>query len=148
MLPELVEKLPDNWVGLFAIIAFVVYVGLQIVEKYETIAKIVPLGKLWHDRQKSKRSQLAGMVAEDNEIIHALQNQVRSIVSELESVRETLRTFTAWSVYDARWHHQALVDVVGKDLSLEDHLDYFAFEKLWKEDPVAASKLPVLRGEK
>ncbi|ASR86485.1 minor tail protein [Mycobacterium phage Changeling] len=142
MLPELVAHLPQNWVGLFAVISFIVYIGAQLLEKYETLAKILPGGRWWHDRQKRRRGRRIELVNDDNEIIRALQEQVTSIVQELASVRETLRTFTAWSVYDARWHHQALVDVAGQGVVLPDHLDYFAFEALWKADPITAAKLP------
>ncbi|AMS00930.1 hypothetical protein SEA_LOSER_34 [Mycobacterium phage Loser] len=141
MSPELIAHLPQNWVGLFAVVAFVVYVGAQIIEKYEALAKILPGGKWWHDRAKRRRGRRVEIVSDDNEIIRALQEQVSSIVRELASVRETLRTFTAWSVYDARWHHQALVATAGQ-LVLPEHLDYFAFEQVWKADPVTAAKLP------
>ncbi|AMO44000.1 minor tail protein [Mycobacterium phage Bactobuster] len=143
MLPEdIVKILPENWTGLFAIVMFVLYVGAQIIEKFEPLAKFVPGGRWWHDRQKRKRGRRKDMVADDNEIIRALQEQVSSIVLDLATVRDTLRTFTAWSVYDARWHHQALVDVAGQGVVLPDHLDYFAFEVLWKADPVSAARLP------
>ncbi|AGK87962.1 hypothetical protein M041_gp57 [Mycobacterium phage Severus] len=142
MPPEILAHLPQNWVGLFAVITFVVYIGLQIVEKYETIAKILPGGTWWHQRQKAKGNRRTDLVAEDNEVIRALQEQVTSIVGELATVRETLRSFTAWSVYDARWHHQALVTAAIGNCVLPDHLDYFAFEKLWRDDPLVASRLP------
>ncbi|QLF84472.1 hypothetical protein SEA_TOPANGA_31 [Mycobacterium phage Topanga] len=142
MSPDVFTHLPQQWVGLFAVIMFVVYIGAQIIEKSETIAKFLPGGQWWHNRQKSKRGRRTDLVADDNEIIRALQEQVSSIVGELAAVRETLRAFTAWSVYDARWHHQALIEAATTDCTLPDHLDYFAFEKLWRADPLAASKLP------
>ncbi|AFQ97340.1 hypothetical protein FGG47_gp63 [Mycobacterium phage Rebeuca] len=142
MPPELFAHLPENWVGLFAVLTFIVYVGAQIVEKYETIAKVVPFGKWWHRRQNNRRGVRTAMVAEDNEVIRALQEQVTNIVGELAAVQERLRAFTAWSVYDARWHHQALVAAAIDNCVLPDHLDYFQFEKLWRDDPLEASRLP------
>ncbi|AHJ88690.1 minor tail protein [Mycobacterium phage RhynO] len=143
MSPDFFTHLPQNWTGLFAIIMFIVYVGAQIIEKYESLAKILPGGRWWHERAKRKRGRRTDIVAEDNEVIRALQEQVSSIVGELASVRETLRTFTAWSVYDARWHHQAAVTAAGSECVLPEHLDYFAFEKLWRVDPFGTSKLPL-----
>ncbi|BBX09506.1 hypothetical protein [Mycolicibacterium aichiense] len=143
MSPEIWQYLPQNWIGLFAVIMFVLYVGSQIIEKFEGLAKVLPGGKWWHDRQKDKRGRRKELVNDDNEIIRALQEQVTSIVLELATVRETLRSFTAWSVYDARWHHQALVQHADKDCTMSDHLDYFAFETLWKADPIGASRLPL-----
>ncbi|AMS01027.1 minor tail protein [Mycobacterium phage ArcherNM] len=140
---EIVQHLPENWTGLFAVVMFILYVGAQIIEKFEGLAKILPGGKWWHDRQKDKRRRRVALVNDDNEIIRALQEQVTSIVQELATVRETLRTFTAWSVYDARWHHQALVEVAGQGVVLPEHLDYFAFEQVWKADPITAAKLPI-----
>ncbi|QBP31054.1 minor tail protein [Mycobacterium phage Refuge] len=142
----IVEYLPENWVGLFAVVMFILYVGSQVIEKFEGLAKILPGGQWWHERQKAKRGRRVDMVADDNEIIRALQEQVTSIVTELAQVRETLRTFTAWSVYDARWHHQALVEVARDGVLLPDHLDYFAFETLWKVNPIEAARLPAMSG--
>lgn len=142
MSPDVFQFLPENWTGVVAVVLFVVYVGAQIIEKFEPLAKFFPGGKWWHNRQKQRRGRRRDIVADDNEIIMDLQQQVSSIVGELAAVRETLRAFTAWSVYDARWHHQALVDAAVSGCVLPEHLDYFAFEKLWRADPLTASKLP------
>jgi hypothetical protein len=142
MPPELIQHLPQNWVGWFATVSFIVFIGAQVIEKFEGLAKVLPGGQWWHNRQKAKRGRRVELVNDDNEIIRALQEQVTNIVGELAAVRETLRSFTAWSVYDARWHHQALINHADLECRLPDHLDYFAFDALWRLDPRAASALP------
>ncbi|UVK63327.1 hypothetical protein SEA_SHYGU2_30 [Mycobacterium phage Shygu2] len=139
---ELFQHLPQNWVGLFAVIMFVVYIAAQVVEKFEKIAKFLPGGTWWHEKQKTKRNRRSEWVTEDNEVIQALQNQVSSIAGQLATVQETVRVFSAWSVYDARWHHKTSVVNANGTCLLPDHLDYFAFERLWRIDPMEASKLP------
>lgn len=139
---ELMQYLPENWTGLAATLMIVVYIGAQIVEKHEAIAKIMPFGKWWHARQKKNQGARRDLVAEDNEVIQGLQTQVSSIVDEMRGLKETIRSFTAWSVYDSRWHHQVMVSLAKTGIVLPDHLDYFAFETYWKSDPIGASRLP------
>ena len=139
---EILRFLPQQWVGMFAVVMFSAYIVMQFVEKYPTIAKIVPLGRWWHDRQKNRRGQRRDWVAEDNEVIQGLQAQISSLASDLAKVNERVRTFTAWSGYDARWHHLvAVTNAASPTCMLPEHLDYFAFEKLWDRDPVAAARL-------
>lgn len=140
---DVLGHLPQQWVGICAIIMFTVYILAQIIEKYPLIARLIPLGTWWHERQKTKRGQRGAWVAEDNQVIQALQEQISSIAGELHAVRETLRAFTAWSVYDARWHHKVSIDLaMTSKVSLPDHLDYFDFERAWRVDPIATAKLP------
>ncbi|APD17725.1 hypothetical protein PBI_ERIS_29 [Mycobacterium phage Eris] len=142
MSTEILQYLPQQWVGLFAVIMFIGYITMQVIEKYPTFAKIMPSGTWWHERQKTKRGKRNAWVAEDNEVIQALQAQVSAIAADLAAVNEKVRTFTAWSVYDARWHHKVSVTWAGSETCLlPDHLDYFAFERLWRDDPVGASRL-------
>lgn len=144
MSSEVLRFLPQQWVGLFAVLMFAIYIVSQFVEKYPAIAKIVPLGKWWHNRQKARRGQRGAWVAEDNQVIQALQQQITGILDDLQSVREIQRAFTAWSVYDARWHHKVEVtNAASPTCLLPQHLDYFSFEKLWSTDPVSASRLPL-----
>lgn len=143
MSADLLKYLPQQWVGLFALLMFFVYIALQVIEKSPAIAKIFPLGTWWHERQNTRKNRRGDWLAEDNQVILALQEQVKGICEELAAVRETLRSFTAWSIYDARWHHKVSVDAaLTSKVLLPDHLDYFEFEKLWKGDPMSASKLP------
>ncbi len=39
----------EQWVGIFAILMFVVYVTVQIIEKYPTLAKVFPFGTWWQN---------------------------------------------------------------------------------------------------
>ncbi|ATN88103.1 minor tail protein [Mycobacterium phage Cindaradix] len=139
---ELFQHLPQQWVGLFAVLAFGTYILAQLAEKFQGVAKLLPFGRWWHKRQQKKIGRRA-WVAEDNEVIQALQEQVSSIAGELADVRETLRSLTAFTVYDARWHHRVEVtNARSETCLLPEHLDYFAFDRLWRNDPVAAAKLP------
>lgn len=73
MSTEILQYLPQQWVGLFAVIMFIGYITMQVIEKYPTFAKIMPFGTWWHERQKTKRGKRNAWVAEDNEVIQALQ---------------------------------------------------------------------------
>ena len=139
MPPEIFSHLPQQWVGLFAIVAFIIYAGAQIVEKFPAIAKHVPFGKWWHNRQRKKIGRRA-WVAEDNEVITAMQEQISTVVKELAAVNERVQIFTAFSVYDARWHHRMDVAHAGNG-DLPRHYNFFEFERLWRADPVAAACL-------
>ncbi|QHB38060.1 minor tail protein [Mycobacterium phage Noelle] len=144
MSAEMMQHLPENWVGLVAVTMFLLYVAAQLVEKFERIAKFLPGGTWWHERQKNKRNRRTEWVTEDNEVIRALQEQISSIAGDLASVRETVRAFRAWSTYDARWHHKVdVTNAKSETCLLPPHLDYFAFEELWLDNPVEASRLPV-----
>jgi hypothetical protein len=138
---EVLQHLPQQWVGIFAIVAFIVYILAQVVEKYPIIAKHVPLGKWWHGRQK-RRTSRGSWVAEDNQVITALQVQVSTIAADLALVNQRLRVFTAWSVYDARYHHrEEIKHAEGGTCLLSKHYDFFEFERLWQADPIAAASL-------
>lgn len=142
MPPDLLSHLPQGWVGFFAIAMFTIWSGAQVVEKFPVIAKHIPLGKWWHDRQKSKVSRRE-VVAEDNEIIAGMQVQITGILAELAGVHEKLRVFTAFSVYDARYHHRIEVAHADGDCVqvLPRHYDFFEFERLWKTDPLSTATL-------
>lgn len=138
---DIFSHLPQNWVGLFAVLTFLVYMAAQIIEKFPGIAKHIPLGTWWHNRQK-KQNKRQAWVAEDNEVITALQEQVSTIAADLAKVNERVRVFTSWSVYDARYHHRIEVSHAEcEDCTLPKHYDFFEYEKLWKLDPVAAATL-------
>lgn len=139
---DLIPHLPSNWVGLFAIIAFISYTFAQVVEKFPLVAKHVPLGKWWHQRQKKKGTR-GSWVAEDNEVISGMQQQITTVVTDLAAVNEKLRAFTAFSVYDARYHHMIEIQHADGACSCElpKHYGYFEFERIWRADPVAAATL-------
>lgn len=142
MSPDLIDYLPRNWAGAFAGIMFTIFIVAQVIEKFEPLARFVPGGMWWFDRKRKQQSLRKFRIEDDNDIIRALQEQVRSIVADLASVRDELRTFTAWSIYDARWHHQSDIHLSRSGTPLPEHLDFFAFEALWKLDPLVAAKLP------
>lgn len=137
---DVISHIPQQWVGIFAVMAFFLYVSAQLVEKYSIIAKHVPLGRWWHNRQNRKPNRGA-WVAEDNEVIIGLQSQITTIAADLVLVNEKLRVFTAWSVYDARYHHRLEVTHADTECYIPNHHDFFEFERLWKIDPVAAAIL-------
>lgn len=146
---EVLKHLPQQWVGIVAILMFIVYTGLQIVEKYPGVAKFLPGGVWWHERKKRERSKRVEDLVEDNEVVSLLQAQVVALVAEsarqradILSLQETVRAFTAWSVYDARYHHRlAIVNADSDLLTIPRHYDFFEFEKIWRSDPLAASVL-------
>lgn len=140
---EIWEHLPQQWVGICALVMFVIYVVGQAAEKYPAIAKVIPLGRWWHNRQRS-RHRRSEWVAEDNEVIVALKEQVGSIANDLGELQQAVRCFQAWSIYDARWHHRTnVINTKNESCLLPRHYDFFEFEKLWKNDPLAAAALPV-----
>lgn len=148
---ELLQFIPDQWVGILALAAFVVTLTTNLVEKYENIARRLPLGTWWHDRAKKKRRR-ADWIAEDNQVIEGLQDQIKrqneqlaSIAAQMENLEAGLRCFRAWSVYDARWHHRVLItNAENDDCSLPRHYDYFEFERIWRDNPITAARLSYL----
>lgn len=160
---ELLKLLPQQWIGICALILFGFYVFGQVVEKYEAVAKIVPLGKWWHDRSKRKVEDDAEALSRaieaarqtwsrhENAALATLESRVAVIAAvskqqstNIEELQESIRCFTAFSVYDARWHHRVDIDIADRSQCvLPPHLDYFSFERIWLEDPVAASRLPL-----
>ncbi|AGK87509.1 hypothetical protein M045_gp30 [Mycobacterium phage HINdeR] len=142
MPPELISHLPQQWVGIFAIVAFIVYIAAQVVEKSDKIAKIVPFGRWWHKRQNRQGNRRA-WIAEDNAVISGMQEQIQAVARDLAEVNDKVRVFTAWSVYDARYHHKIEMSHADGRCSCElpRHYDYFAFETLYRADPVAAAAL-------
>ncbi|QBP31418.1 minor tail protein [Mycobacterium phage Miramae] len=138
---DFIQHLPEQWVGLFAVLAFITYLMAQLAEKFPTVAKMVPLGRWWHKRQQRKPGRKA-WVAEDNAVITAMQEQISTVVADLADVNDKLRVFTAFSVYDARYHHRIEVEHAAMDSCvLPKHYNIFEFEQLWRADPVAAATL-------
>lgn len=141
---ELLQYIPQHWVGLFAMLLFIVTLTTQLIEKYPAVAKALPLGKWWHDRAKHKRRR-SDYIAEDNEVIASLDDKVSKLVEDMQNIQAELRCFRAWSVYDARWHHRAdIINAERDDCELPRHYDYFEFERIWRENPIAAARLSYL----
>lgn len=134
--------LPQQWVGMLALFMFMLHIGLQLAEKYPTLAKVLPLGRWWHDRRN--RDRRIG-----DEAVEALQRRVESISrtaakqsEDIKQLQDTVAAFTAWSVYDARWHHRVSVINAEHDACrLPKHYDFFEFERIWRKDPTAAAQL-------
>ena len=141
---ELLQYIPEHWVGFFAGALFIVTLATQLVEKYPQVAKALPLGKWWHDRAKRKRRR-TDYIAEDNEVISNLSSQVSELAEHMKEIQGELRCFRAWSVYDARWHHRAdIINAERDDCNLPRHYDYFEFERIWRGNPIAAARLSYL----
>lgn len=148
MSADFLKYLPEQWVGLVALIMFGVYIALQVVEKYPTIAKIFPFGVWWHERQKKKIPRLDEAI-EDNQVIIALREQLSGVVRhaveqdvEIAALHQTVRIFRAWSEYDARYHNRIAVENARSEAcKLPKHYDFFDFEQLWRTDPAAAAQL-------
>lgn len=156
---SLLAHLPQQWVGIGVAILFTIYVVGQAVEKYEKIAKVLPLGQWWYERQKSKQkpidmAQVAIAVeearhqweSEGNSTLTMLEAKLQIVaavsrqqVLDIEDLNNSLRAFRAWSGYDARWHHKHEIDNAGNPGHVTSpHKDFFEFEKVWREDPAAA----------
>ncbi len=148
MSDELLKYLPQQWVGLIALLMFGVYIALQLIEKYPLIAKIFPFGVWWHEHQKKKVPRLNEAI-EDNEVIVQLRSQMSGVVKDAEaqwlqiaSLQQQVRAFRAWSEYDARWHHRISIENAARETCLlPPHHDFFEFEQLWRADPVSAARL-------
>lgn len=144
------DYIPQQWVGLVALLMFAFSLVTQFVEKYPAFAKAIPLGRWWHERQKH-RIRDARIAEYDDEAVQALQRRVESIArtsakqaQDIKSLQATVSAFTAWSVYDARWHHRDAVKAVDEDRQPPQHYDFFAFERIWRDDPVAAAQLSLI----
>lgn len=160
-LDGLIENLPQQWVGLVALLLVSFYIIGQAIEKYEKLASILPLSRWWHDRQKKLRAEEFQEVAaavemarhewlsEENQALVSMERRIASIdqtsrqqAMDISGLQETVRAFTAWSQYDSRWHHKTVVENSEKmACSLPQHYDFFEFEKLWRDDPYAAAQL-------
>ncbi|QFP94821.1 hypothetical protein SEA_MARSHAWN_35 [Mycobacterium phage Marshawn] len=146
----LLAHLPQQWVGIGATLLFAMYISGQLIEKFEGLAKVLPFGKWYHERQARRRnSSRVGRVAEDNEVIAELREQIAGVVLSsrdqhlvVTELNDTLRCSRAYSAYEARWHHRHDVQNAGiPEHRSDEHLDYFDFEKLWRQDPHAAATL-------
>lgn len=144
MSEEWIRYIPQQWVGLVALLMLGVTLTTKLIEQYPTFAKLLPLGTWWHDRVKKRRGRV-DLIAEDNEVISSLQTQIAELAESMKDVQDTLRCSRAWSVYDARWHHFVEVSTADQDdCVLPRHYDYFEFERIWRNDPLAAARLSYL----
>ena len=144
---DLLQYIPEHWVGFFAMALFIVTMTTQLIEKYPQSAKALPLGSWWHNRAKRKRRR-TDYIAEDNEVIASLDDKVSKLVEDMQNIQAELRCFRAWSVYDARWHHRVEVINAARDACvLPKHYDYFEFETIWQRNPQAAENLSVVDPE-
>lgn len=138
-----------QWGGLAALILFLAVLAVHFVEKSESFAKLFPvIGTWWHKRTK-RRWHRANWIAEDNEVIEGLQQQIArqsgqltKIAAQMQEVDDTLRCFRAWSIYDARYHHRLEVQHADSDsCELPKHYDFFEFERIWLRNPLEAASL-------
>ncbi|OBK14103.1 hypothetical protein [Mycobacterium asiaticum] len=139
--------IPQQWVGILALVWFFVAASTKFVEKYEAFAKLLPFGKWWHERQKRIEER-----ARPTHDVEALERRIESLAKTskkqdeaIEELQNHVSVFTAWSIYDARWHHRASVINAERDAcKLPRHYDFFEFERVWKTDPLAAARLSYL----
>lgn len=144
---ELLAYLPEQWVGIVALLLIGIVTVTKLIERYPGVARFLPGGSWWHERQKGRSP--AAQIQIDNEAATALQvriEQIAAICGEqkdaIEALNQSLAAFRAWSAYDARWHH--LVDVTGATQAwvLPPHYDFFEFERMWLADPASVGRLP------
>lgn len=157
---ELIKYLPQQWVGLLAIVLIGVYAVSIVAERSAIIAKFLPFGTKWHEYQKKRRQISQQEVAtavevarqswinDENAALVALERRMSSIAqtseqqaNDIRDLQTTVRAFTAWSQYDARWHHRHVVEMSDTDCVVPQHYDFFAFELLWRTDPYKAAQL-------
>ncbi|AXH48807.1 minor tail protein [Mycobacterium phage Steamy] len=159
---SLLAHLPEQWVGIGAVLLFLTYIIGQMVEKYERIAKVVPFGRILHRRAVSRVKPIDAMqvakAVEDarkeweldgNSALTMMEARLTTIsavsrqqVADIDELQDTVRAFRAWSGYDSRWHHKHEVDNADNDSHvITPHKDFFEFEKLWRSSPEEASKL-------
>lgn len=162
MEPEgIVEHLPSQWLGMATLIIVVLYILGQLIERFEAIAKFFPfLGKWWHNRKRPDTigaTDVAKAVEqardkweqEGNEALKAIESKIESIsrlaiqqTGEIAALNNTVRAFAAWSAYDSRWHHRHEVENSAVEAHVSaQHLDFFQYEKLYNDDPLAAALL-------
>ncbi|QJD50435.1 hypothetical protein SEA_CHRIS_33 [Mycobacterium phage Chris] len=160
---DLIKHLPDGWLAYGAAAVFSLYVIGQAIEKYDAIAKRIPLGRWWAERKANKVKPIDAMqVAEavekvrhqwetDGEsALQVLEARLLSIaavskqqVLDIDELQDTVRAFRAWSGYDSRWHHRHDVDNANNPAHVysTQHRDFFEYERLWRADPAAAAVL-------
>lgn len=139
---ELLKHLPQQWVGLAAILMFAIYILLQIVEKYPTFAKFFPGGVWWHERQQRKAKTASTDVTVLERQVQGIARTSEEQAKAIAELQTQVSAFTAWSVYDARWHHRTEVgNAQSEACKLAKHYDFFAFERVWRTDPAAAALL-------
>lgn len=140
---EWITYIPQQWVGIVALLMFGLTLITQFVEKYPAFAKLMPLGTWWHERAK-KRRRRTDWIAEDNAVIAELQTQMAGVVTDMRAVQDSLRCFRAWSVYDARWHHRDQIRASEQGREPPRHYDFFEFEAIWNTNPAAAAQLSLM----
>lgn len=139
---DVINHLPQQWVGLAAVLMFAMYVLLQIVEKYPTFAKFFPGGVWWHERQLRKAKTAATDVTVLERQVAGIARASEQQATAIRELQTQVAAFTAWSVYDAKWHHRTeIVNAETEACTLAKHYDFFAFERVWRVDPAAASQL-------
>ncbi|MGV7552353.1 hypothetical protein PJN95_29955, partial [Mycobacterium kansasii] len=87
---ELLNHVPQQWVGILALLLFCISIVTNLIEKYPAIAKVFPLGRWWHARAKRKRTR-TDLIAEDNEVIGNLQGQVAELAASMRALQEDTR---------------------------------------------------------
>ncbi|AYR01633.1 hypothetical protein SEA_SCARLETT_33 [Mycobacterium phage Scarlett] len=158
----LIEHLPDGWLAYGAAAVFTLMIVGQAIEKYDAIAKRVPLGRWWAERKARQVKPIDAMqVAEavesarhqwevDGEsALQVLEARLLSIaavskqqVLDIDDLQATVRAFRAWSGYDSLWHHRHAVDNADNPAHVvTPHRDFFEYERLWRTDPAAAADL-------
>lgn len=139
---EVLNHLPQQWVGLAAVVMFGLYVLAQIVEKYPTFAKFFPGGVWWHERQLRKAKTNPTDVTVLERQVAGIARTTSEQATAIAELQTQVSAFTAWSVYDARWHHRAEVQNAQTEAcTLSRHYDFFAFERIWRTDPLSAARL-------
>lgn len=165
------ESIPDQWVGILAVLIILVFALTHVAGKREDIAKLLPFGRIYHAWKQKQDKALTpqqissiyetarkSMIEEENVILQNFETRISALArnsenqaremgeqaKEMRALQMNLRVFTAWSIYDGRWHHkQQLLVAEGNVEALRRlrHYDFFEFEKIYSVDPYQAALL-------
>lgn len=164
MMNDLVKLIPQQWVGIVAVLLIGLYAVTQLAAAHDAVAKVIPFGRMYREYRTKQQQAMdparlktlfeearKSMMDEENVVLTALERRVASIAGTSEQqakdIRElqyTVRAFTAWSIYDARWHHRVQLLIADGNLlvlTALKHYDFFEFEKIHRTDPYQAAQL-------
>lgn len=155
----LLNHVPQQWLGIVVLAVFSLYALNKGIQESEALANkfgrfgrwirarnhrkhppAIPPDSLREVVSEAIRAAREDWEHEENQALKALERRVGSIsttskqqAGDIKDLQKLVQAFTAFSVYDARWHH--MVSVSHTDVALPGHLDFFEFEPLWRANP-------------
>lgn len=156
---EIAHWLGQQWVALLVAFLYALTQVNKAIDESEKLAeRFGEWGREKHERARKKHlipvvdpaaistaveAARALWESEENSALRALDERVGQITElsqeqsrDIGELRFQVRALTAYTTYEARWHHRAEVAASMKpECDMPAWLDYFSFEPLFRADP-------------